>query len=46
MPGEGWHDWSRRQAAALVFGAVFLREQAAPQDSVYMDLYDDYLEPA
>jgi nitrile hydratase len=21
-------------------------EQAAPQDSVYVDLYDDYLEPA
>lgn len=35
------HLYSVRFAARELWG-----EQAAPQDSVYLDLYDDYLEPA
>lgn len=35
------HVYSVRFAAAELWG-----EQAAPQDSVYIDLWDDYLEPA
>jgi nitrile hydratase len=35
------HVYSVRFAARELWG-----EQAAPQDSVYLDLWDDYLEPA
>jgi nitrile hydratase len=35
------HLYSVRFSARELWG-----EQAAPQDAVYLDLYDDYLEPA
>ena len=35
------HVYSVRFAARELWG-----EQAAPQDSVYIDMWDDYLEPA
>jgi hypothetical protein len=35
------HVYSVRFSARELWG-----EQAAPQDAVYLDLYDDYLEPA
>ena len=40
LPDKPQHVYSVRFAARELWG-----REAAPQDSVYLDLYDDYLEP-